>query len=364
MTILDRHVTASFLRSYVLLVVLGISIYIFGDLIFNIDEYSENKALSFLEVLGVIADFYGHNLPLYFSQIAGPALALAAAFTFGQMVRTNELTALIAAGLPLQRLAIPVLLTAVGLLLVFVVNREVVIPQFASKIARERDDLIGGRDKGVVLVPDPQGNRLSAERVDLPRRTIEQVNIIVSDPSGKIVECIEADEAVYDDTVRPPVWRLVNGRRVELDAAQRLQIGDPVLAEPVTKFAYGYSPEQLLLHQGEQWTHLLSLNQLNQLASNPDKPNLAAIVVARHNRVVEPLSHLVLLVLTIPFFLARGPVSVVAAGGNAVLVGALFLGISAASQSVVSQDHAALRAWVPILCFGPIAAMQLSNVRT
>jgi len=56
-------------------------------------------------VLGAIADAGGRRKPWIFGFSA--LMAIAAAFTLGVMLRNNELTPLVAAGVPLQRLIVP-----------------------------------------------------------------------------------------------------------------------------------------------------------------------------------------------------------------------------------------------------------------
>ncbi|NLG44429.1 MAG: LptF/LptG family permease, partial [Phycisphaerae bacterium] len=154
MLTIDRYIIGSFLRSYLILLTVGLGVYIVSDLLVNLDGFIENRELSFSEVLNAIVDYYWHNLPLYFSQLAGPVMAFAGAFTLAMMLRNNEMTALVSAGMPLQRLAAPVFACAALLIAVWMLNREFVLPAFAADIARDRGDVIGIRTRNIDFARD------------------------------------------------------------------------------------------------------------------------------------------------------------------------------------------------------------------
>jgi lipopolysaccharide export LptBFGC system permease protein LptF len=147
MSIIDRYVARTFLSGYLILMLVGIGLYTLTDLLVNVDEFAKDETLSLLQVLRLMADYYLCNLPLYYSQLGGPLMAIAAAFTLGMMLRNNELTALVAAGMPLQRLAVPIAACSVLLVAAWMANRELLLPRLAHKIARKHDDVISQRQQ-------------------------------------------------------------------------------------------------------------------------------------------------------------------------------------------------------------------------
>jgi lipopolysaccharide export LptBFGC system permease protein LptF len=84
-----------------------------------------------------------------------------------------------------------------------------------------------------------------------------------------------------------------------------------------------------------------------------------------HVLVTTPLLQWVMLLLALPFFLTRAPTNVLASGGRALLLtGVFFLVVFVAHSAARDDAQAALVAWLPILVFGPVAVLQLANVRT
>jgi lipopolysaccharide export system permease protein len=357
-TIIDRYVALTFVRSYVLLLAVGIGLYVVADLLVNLDEFTENRALSFWEVVGAMADYYGHNLPLYFTQLGGPAMAFAGAFTVAMLLRNNEMTALVAAGMPLQRLTVPIVVCSVLLVALWMIN---VLPTFAPKIARRHDDLIGVRQAGIDFARDDHDAILTARRMNLPQQRLEYVVIIEPAQKGGCV--IEADAAVYDPQAK--TWRLEAGKRIvkgNSDDVGGLRFG--IERQPLNEYPFTLTPEELLLRQSAEWTGMLSLRQMNALLRSRNLPNLLAIRMQRHIWLTEPLLQWLLLLLSLPFFLRREPCSVLAAGGWALLLAGAFFAVVFCAHHMITAPSPALLAWIPILTFGPVAVLQLANVKT
>ncbi|MGE0482148.1 MAG: LptF/LptG family permease [Phycisphaerae bacterium] len=362
MNTIDRYVARTFLMSYVLLLLAGMGLYVVGDLLVNIDDFTADGAVPAPQALRSMADYYLYNVPLYFSQLGGFALAIAACFTLALMHRNNEMTALVAAGMPLQRLLVPILACAVVLAGAWLANREFVLPEIAHKIARQRSDVQGARTLGVYCIRDDKNNILTALRLYPREGVLARAFVIEPDESGAPARLIEADEAIYDPAAR--TWRLERGRRVEMGAAPTEGLGAPIRYEPVAEFPLRLTPEDLVLRQGAEWSELLSLKQMNALVEHGSLANRPTIVMARHVRLTTPLLQLILLVLTATVFVSRAPANVLARGGRALLIGGVFFAIAFMAQSIVREEHAELVAWSPILIFGPWAAAQWASVKT
>ena len=361
MTTIDRYIAKTFLVSYLILLTLGIGSYIVGDLLVNLDEFTENRELGPFQIMGVMVDYYGHNLPLYFSQLAGPVMAFAAAYTLAMMLRQNEMTALVAAGMPLQRLAVPIMVCSVFLVGLWMVNREFVLPAFAHQIARSRDDVTGTSTTGINFARDDHDAILTANRIRLQQGRLE--GVVIVEPQTHGMSVIQADAAIYDP--RAKTWRLEAGRRI-IEGGQIEPDGREVglRREPISEYPFTLSPEELILRQSSQWAGMLSLRQMNALMHSKNLPNLAAVVMQRHIWLTSPLLQWLLLALALPFFLTREPTSVLVAGGWALLLCGAFFAVQFFAHGTMNVKYAELVAWVPILLFAPVAVLQFANVKT
>src|SRR5688500_11899329 len=118
MKILDRHVLASFLKNYLISFLVLIGLYVVLDMVFAFDEFAEVQdkvggqggAESALAVVRHITKYYFYRSFLIYVFLAGVIPVVAAACTIIRLTRVNELTAVLAAGVPLLRTAAPVIL--------------------------------------------------------------------------------------------------------------------------------------------------------------------------------------------------------------------------------------------------------------
>jgi lipopolysaccharide export system permease protein len=364
MTTIDRYLIKTFLSSFLILLGTGIGLYVFSDVVLNLDEYSEGVDVTVLDVLQRIATFHGNKLPLYFYQLGGPTMAIAACFTFAIMLRNNELTPLVAAGVPLQRLAVPILLTSLVLVVVWLVNSEVLIPANAAEIARDNVNLAGPQEIPVVCVRDDENAILSADELQADEGWMRKVFIIEPDDAGNPTNLIAADQAWYDPSV--PTWRLQRGTRMRMGAAfESGGLGSAIEREPIEAYPFTLRPDQIRLRQSSKWAELMSIRQMTRLVESRNLPNLPAIYKARDIRFTQPLLIWILILISVPFFLTREPVNVLAAGGKALVWAAACFGFTFLAHAAnVQPVYAQLAVWLPVLVFGPAAVLHMANVKS
>src|SRR4051812_14572159 len=140
MRILDRYIVKSFLVNYLLALGVMVGMYTLLDLIVNFDNFAKGAAVATapgagapsagaMEILGDIVDYYSYQMLVIFQQVSGAIPLLAAGFTMVRMTRHHELTAMLASGVSLYRVAAPIILVSIGISALHVVNQEFVISQ-------------------------------------------------------------------------------------------------------------------------------------------------------------------------------------------------------------------------------------------
>src|SRR6185503_14623324 len=134
MKILDKYVLISFLKNYLISLMVLIGLYVVLDMVFNFDELAEVQskqsaagALSIFNLLKSIADYYFFQSFKIFVHLSGIIPIVAAAFTLIRLSRFNELTASLAAGVPLLRTAFPILIAGLVVNALVYVDQEVLI---------------------------------------------------------------------------------------------------------------------------------------------------------------------------------------------------------------------------------------------
>jgi lipopolysaccharide export system permease protein len=367
MSILDRYIARNFLSTFLILLSIIIGMVIMLDLLLNQDEFSKDPNAGSLQVLKYMLSYYGYNLPTYFSLLAGPIMTISAAFALGLMLRNNEMTPLAAAGVRLQRLIAPLLLCSLAIVVVWIANREIIIPSFALKIARERDDYLGARTTGVHCVRDARNSILTAGQLYPRQGKLDRVYIIEPDQHGRPANIIHADSAIWTPTDEDEYsWRLENGARISIDEDTSVAgLTDDIRRARVDTYHFGLKPRDLLLRQSAQFAELMSFEQMNSLVQSQNLPNRDSVRRARDVRFTQPFLQIIMLLLVTPFFLRRAPMNVLGASGWALLTGALFFLVTFLSQSFGGEGTLAqLAVGFPLVLFGPIAVLRLANVKT
>lgn len=362
MKLLDRYILRAFLTNYVIALSVMIGLYVVLDLFVNLDEFTK-LGLPTADTLRNIISFYGWNLFLYFSQLSGVIVLVAACFTLGRLMRTNELTAILAAGASLYRVAAPILLAGMALNGLWLFNQEWIIPGIADKLARRHDDAMGKNTYGIWFLNDRDNNLLSASRFDPRTSTMDGVIILKRDPQGRMTDLIRADRGRWD--AERGLWHLEVSKQtmgLRSDLAALATTDDA--AHP-SEYPSELTPYELKLRQASQWTNFLSVRDLSRLQQRYTQSN--EFVRAKHVRITTPFINILLLLLGIPFFLNRERPTVIMAGGRCLLAcGACFV-FSFLCQNAdvaVLSIPAALPAWLPLLIFAPFMVVLVDSIKT
>jgi lipopolysaccharide export system permease protein len=379
MRILDRYILWNFIKNYLISFMVLIGLYIVLDMVFNFDELAEVQNRSgpggidsAVTLLKGIVDYYFYQCFLIFGHLSGIIPLVAAAFTLIRMQRFNEMTASLAAGVPLLRTSMPIILAAVFMQVLLVVDQEILIPRMIPKLTRKHDEVsqVGGRTYPLPSMQDEKNGILRSSRYhpataqDAP--WMEYFDVIQRDDEGNAVSHISADKAYWD--ARNKRWRLESGTLVT-----GLKVGSEMQRSPCEFYQSNVTPDEISLYHSSGYTELLSTSRINELLARPKSYGVIDLLRVKHARLTQWLINIVLLLLAVPSVLSREPGRVrFGIMQCAVLCGACMTAIFL-SQQVAGTPPAgtqwmdrwpAIMAWMPILIFGPIAVWLLDRVKT
>jgi lipopolysaccharide export system permease protein len=381
MKILDRYVLWLFIKNYLISMMVLIGLYVLLDMVFNFDELVELRSQvdgGILGVLGIvvsIVDYYFFRSFLIFVYLSSIIPVVAAAFTLMRLSRFNELVAMLAAGVPLLRIAMPVIVAAVVLNMVLLpINQEVIIPSIIPKLIRKHDQLAdaSGHSYPIRWMQIGSHDLLSAGNYHPPGEktpaVMQVVDVIRRDSNLIPTSHLIADEAVWEPAKRR--WKLTNGRVIDsLRGA-----GTEVVERPVEYLEEGsVTPTEIALYRNTDFVEWLSTPQLNELIARDRTYARMELLRVKHFRWTQWFSNIVVLLLAIPCVLTREPGRLRAAAfKTVVLVGGclatLFLSQQLATTPPSNPDLAArwpiYMAWLPIFLYAPVAAVMLDRVKT
>ncbi len=178
MKTLDRYVIRTFLWSALMLMVALLALRIVSDLFLNMDEFMEDKS-PFIDTIARIAGYYVYQSLMYFSELGGTVIVAAAAFTMARMNHTNELTAMLASGVSLHRVIMPMVVSAILLGGLITIDREVLIPANTEHLLRSRDEAREVKKFPIYTAPDSTSNIWWSPIYDPSTRTMDAPMIVI-----------------------------------------------------------------------------------------------------------------------------------------------------------------------------------------
>ncbi len=369
MKILDRYVAKNFMIGYVIAFCVLIGLRILIELFVNLDEFTKHTSLGTAALTRHVVSFYAMRTTLYFRDIAGVITVVAAAFSLGRMVRSNELVAMIASGVSAKRIVGPILVLAILFTGLAVADQELLIPSISDKLVRNEDDLPGQESFPVRFLTDAKGSLICSRRYYVETLTLDTPTILTRerDPNRpgvwRVTGRISADAAVYNEKTER--WDLINGLYVATDAVDTTQ------ARPIAFYeASDLLPKDIAVRQMSGYDTLLSSRQLTALAAQKTKiKDVAQLTSQKHFRITDPLINLTMLMVSLPVLICRDPRTmksavVVSFGLTAACFVATFVCKMLATEVVFARIMPEFWPWVPLFIFLPIAIIELDSMRT
>ncbi len=366
-TILDRYIVRSLLINYAIALGTMLSLYIALDMFVNMDEFTE-QGFPVLTVVGNMMSYYWPNLFLYFKEMSGSITLFACLTVLARMRKQNEMTALLASGVSLYRVAAPMLVFGLVTTALLVVDTEVLIPSVSHKLARDHDDADGTQARAIMFLRDRDSALLSAGRFDPATGSLHRLLVLTRDEAGRVVFMLEADRAAWEapSATNPQgLWRLERGRLTTRTRREGMGLG-PSEDKSLTltdSYESDLSPQAIQLRQSEGWIRYLSLSELDEL-QRQRVPNLASIIQTKHARKTQPVVSMVLLLLGLPFFLRPSPGLLLSDTGKCMTACGLCYVTTFVTQSIQSSSASALPMWIPIFVFGTLAVVLIDRIRT
>ncbi len=121
------------------------------------------------------------------------------------------------------------------------------------------------------------------------------------------------------------------------------------------------TPKDVVLRHSSRWLDFMSTEEINELLRLEKVSDRRMAAMIKHVRVTEPINHLVMLLVGIPFILSRERNIKTSAGMCLLSVGAFYVFVYICRYIALPPI---VSAWLPIFVFGPFAALMLDSVKT
>jgi lipopolysaccharide export system permease protein len=368
MTRIDRYILFVFLRVFCSCFICLIGLMIIVHLFTNLDDLIDaGKAKG--SVTKLIVSFYTPYALSLFTRLCPFFALMALLFLVGWLKRTNELTALMAAGISKGRILRAPMFAMLILIGVSTVIRETIIPHHQDILGKQPQDLSGENFRMLTPTRDHvTGIFISGQNVEVLNQRIRKPAFRISGDAGSIGKQLQAETAYYlaSNDQHPAGYLLdqvANPQSIDTHSSL-MRDNKPLVMTRLDHDWLGqnqcFVPSSVpffLLQGGTTWSQYESTwNVVKRLRTQPNV-NRDLHVVA-HTRMVQPLLDLTLVLFGLPIVLRRVDRHLFWIAGAVMLaVGFVFL-VTTAIQAFASSNQilaAFLGAWLPIVLLFPAA---------
>jgi lipopolysaccharide export system permease protein len=369
MTIIDRYLVALFVRVVVFAFISLAGLYVVIDGFNNLDEFISHGKKSDDHIVWIVASYYGPRVLQFFDKTAGIIAMIAVIFAIAMLQRSNELLALMSAGISPARVIMPLLVAAGVVSGLGVANREFGLPSVRNGLSKNAQDWLGEASRKCTPRYDIRSDILvSGKSTRAKDREIELPQFRLPPELAAWGRQISAASAFQRPAnAEHPAGYLLKGVKQPVNLArlrsQQLD-GEPVLYSPADSpwlkpdecFVVSVvSFEQLTV--GGAWRQYLSTYELITGLWNQSIEPGADVRVTLHARLIQPFLDISLVLLGLPLVLTRTSRNIFLAAGMCVVLVAVVYLVVLTCHGLGSNYllDPRLATAIPLAVFGPIA---------
>ncbi|AMV26148.1 putative permease YjgP/YjgQ family protein [Gemmata sp. SH-PL17] len=366
MTAIDRMFLITFVRSYLIVLVSLISLFIVIDLFTHLDAFV-NKPGGFAASVRHITTYYGNRVPEFFDLLGNFITLIGATFTVAWMQRNNELLPLLSAGVPTRRAVRPVLLGAAVTLALGPLNQQFVIPEVADQLTMQRDDPNQAKAQALMGAYDASGIHFEGFAGYRKELKVDRMCVTFPETSPSGMLHLFAEKAHFipkngDDPLTGG-WLLTQTtpESFEGDLPTNLTVlGTSRFFVKIQDADYD------AVCRGGAWFVYASTTELRSMLIDPEPRRRGKMAVLFHTRMTRPFVGMLMVVFGMAVILWNPNRHVIISSGLCLAISATVFLSTIACKYLGDQDvlPAALAAWLPVIVFGPPALVALDSVHT
>lgn len=371
MTKIDRYLLFLYSRVFLICFLTLSGLLVVVQVFTNLDEMIAYGKFRGSFILGLAEYFSPYMLSIY-DRMCGLLTLLATMFVVAWLVRTHEMTALLAAGISKGRIIRPIMILSAVLILFAAVSRELLIPHYSSMLSKTPQELLGESIRPIRPTEDIEMGVLIAGRNLQPANSIIVQPIFrFLGPAANVTPQITGLSAKFlvADENHPQGYLVENAKGTEPLAGKTSVRTDQgvflllPLDTPWLKPNECFIPSKLEydLLRGGGAKQFSSTSDLIWRMQNQSHYYGADLTVAVHTRLIQPLLDFTQLLLGIPMILSNRNRNLVSMMLSCVISFAAFFGISIGLHALGANETIltpATAAWAPLLIFGPYAWAQ------
>jgi LPS export ABC transporter permease LptG len=360
--ILDVYIIQGWIFYFCILLVTFTGIYIIFDFFQLLGDMVRNHASA-----SVVLDYYRFLLPQVIYLMLPLSILVATLVNFGLLTKSNQITAIKAAGVSLYRISVPVLLVAVVLSLGMFFLSDDFLPQ-----TNQQQDALRNQIKG-----KPPQTFYRPERQWIFGQSDRIYNYRFFDPDKNVfadLACFEFDPQSFHLTRRiyaarafwePPIrgWVLENGWERDLQG-DRVEKYMPFSVATFTEMTEEPAYFKKEVRPSEQMSALELRRYISELSQSGF--DVVRLSIQFYRKFSYPLIAFVVTLIGIPFSFTTGSKGALSGVALSIGIAILYWSISSLFEAMgnLSQLPPLVAAWSPDVLFGLAGSYLLLRVRT
>jgi LPS export ABC transporter permease LptF/LPS export ABC transporter permease LptG len=360
--ILDVYIIQGWVFYFLILLVTFTGIYIIFDFFQLLGDIVRNHASA-----GVVLDYYRFLLPQVIYLMLPLSILVATLVNFGLLTKSNQITAIKAAGVSLYRISVPVLLVAIVLSLGMFFLSDDLLPE-----SNQQQDALRNQIKG-----KPPRTFYRPERQWIFGQSDRIYNYRFFDPDKNVfadLACFEFDPQSFHLTRRiyaarafwePPIrgWVLENGWVRDL-VGDRVDKYMPFSVATFTEITEEPAYFKKEVRTSEQMSALELRRYISDLGQSGF--DVVRLSVQLYRKFSYPLIAFVVTLIGIPFSFTTGSKGALSGVALSIGIAILYWSISSLFEAMgdLSQLPPLVAAWSPDVLFGLAGSYLLLRVRT
>ncbi len=369
-TIIDRYLFRHFTKILIVSFVSLTGLYIVIDLFGNLEEFIDlGKTEGGL--LNVLVEYYVGRAFLFFDMTSSLLALVSAIFVLSMLKGNHEMDAIMAGGIPLKRILIPLIVAVVFVSVLACINREAIIPNFRHSLVRQAQSWKGDSSQNFIPKFDNYNGLLYRGNGFLRNeQKIEDIELTLPTSLQDFAYEISAEGAFFveanDDHPRGYLLRGIS-QPEEIDELESLRPEKETLIYTSKDTAWlkkgeCFVPSHLDFDQmvnGRKLERYLSTPELISGLQNPSLSISANQRVTIHARLLQPLLDVSLVMIGLPIILSRQDRNIFVAATLCLLVVAGFIVVQMVCHQLGATTiiPAVTGAWIPLAVFGPVAVV-------
>ncbi|MEN6318739.1 MAG: LPS export ABC transporter permease LptG [Syntrophaceae bacterium] len=199
MTILDRYVSKEFIRFFVLILALFITLFVIVEFFEKSKFFLSRNATSFQ-----IVSYLFYMIPMMASHTIPASVLLASLITFSSLSKNSEIIAMKANGISLYRISLPVIIISILICIIAFLNSEFIMPYsnqkalYIRKVEVQKRELRAAFKQNQIWYRGKDGF-YNFKLFDPRTNTLQGITINYLDKDFTLKMRIDADKAEWKD---------------------------------------------------------------------------------------------------------------------------------------------------------------------